>query len=308
MKKTFLILMCFLLVFCSVGCTTNEEKTEGLKIVTTVFPAYDFARQIAGQDAVITMLLPPGSESHFYEPSLNEIAKIEQCDLFIYAGGDIDSWAEEILDSIGKHINTVCMSSLVQTLGLPDSDHAHEHKNQSQYTFDSHVWTSPKNAQIICKKINEALCSLDPKNSHNYTARLNDYNRKLAELDEVFKDISKSAKRRTLVFAERFPFLYFANEYGFDYKAALNGCSSETEPTLSAIADIINTIKSEDIPVVFYIEFSTQSIADMICSETAVQKRLLHSCHNVSADDFNSGETYLTLMQKNAQNIKEALY
>lgn len=302
MKRLFIILLCIVLLFSAVGCTSKNTQDNKLNIVTTVFPAFDFAREIAKDKANLTMLLPPASESHFYEPSLNDIAKIEDCDLFIYAGGDIDSWAEDVIDALGKEINVICMSSLVEPL---HSEHSHEHGGSEGY--DSHVWTSPKNAKIICNKIAENLCSVDTLNATIYSQNLSSYSQQLNSLDAQLTAIAKNKARKTLVFADRFPFAYLTSEYGFDALAAIDGCSSETEPTLTAISNIIDTVNAQNISTVFYIEFSSQKTADIVCSKTNANKKLLHSCHNLSKQELNSGENYISLMQKNIENIKEAL-
>ncbi len=300
MKRFFIVLLCISLLFSAVGCTSENTQNNKLNIVTTVFPAFDFAREIAQDKANITMLLPPGTESHFYEPSLNDIAKIEQCDLFIYAGGDIDGWADDVIGALGKEINVICMSSCVEPL---HTEHIHDHQKGG---YDSHVWTSPKNAKIICEKITECLCSLDTLNSEYYNSRLVYYSAQLDFLDNELKNISETKMQNTLVFADRFPFLYLAKDYGFEHLAAIDGCSSETEPTLTAISTIIDTVNKQNIPTVFYIEFSSQKTADIICSNTGANKKLLHSCHNVSSEEFKS-ETYISLMMQNIKNIKEAL-
>ena len=300
MKRFFIILLCLGLLLGLVGCKNENTEDEKLNIVTTVFPAFDFAREIAGGKANVQMLLPPGTESHFYEPSLSDIAKIEQCDLFIYAGGDIDSWADEVIKALGKEIDVICMSSLVEPL---HAEHGHEHQDGG---YDSHVWTSPKNAKTICEKITERLCSLDTLNSEYYNSRLVYYSAQLDFLDSELKSISETKTCNTLVFADRFPFLYLAKDYGFEYLAAIEGCSSETEPTLTAVSAIIDTVNKQNIKTVFYIEFSSQKTADIVCSKTGANKKLLHSCHNVSSEEFES-ETYVSLMLQNVKNIKEAL-
>ena len=301
MKKLLALILCICLVLSFAGCENKNTENEKLNIVATIFPAFDFAREITGEKANVQMLLPPGTESHFYEPSLSDIAKIEQCDLFIYAGGDIDSWADDVIKALGKEISVICMSSLVKPL---HAEHGHDHQDGG---YDSHVWTSPKNAKTICEKITERLCSLDTLNREYYNSRLVYYSAQLDFLDSELINISENKTRNTLVFADRFPFLYLAEDYGLKYLAAIEGCSSETEPTLTAVSAIIDIVNQQNIKTVFYIEFSSQKTADIICSKTGANKQLLHSCHNVSSEEFES-ETYISLMLQNVKNIKEALY
>lgn len=324
-----------------------------LQIVTTIFPPYDFARNIAGRNADVSMLLKPGTESHSYEPSPSDIIKIMDCDIFIYTGGESDTWVDEILDSISENnrdIRIIKMLDVVDNAveeeivegmqaGLlelnehseeegvasetggsvtesgddnsreqSDSDeHEHETESEHAHEYDEHVWTSPRRAMQIVDAISNAVIELDPDNIDDYQMNTAIYLSLLSDLDQEYREAIESSKRDYIVFGDRFPFRYLADEYGLKYSAAFPGCSSESEPSAKTVAYLIDRVKEEAIPVVFYIEFSNQKIADAIVQETGAKKLLLHSCHNLTSEQMNNGVTYLDLMRDNLENLKEAL-
>lgn len=296
------------------GCNSENTADSGkLSVVTTIFPIYDFARQIAGDNAQITMLLSPGTESHVYEPSPKDIVKIQNCDLFIYIGGESEKWVDDILESLDNDkmnilslIDKVPLINEEITEGM-QTEHEHNYDDGHSTEYDEHIWTSPKNAMIMCKEIRNALINVDTDNKDLYTSNEKAYNAELSLLDSQFMSTVSDGKRKTLVFGDRFPFAYFAKEYGLKYYAAFPGCSGETEPAASTVAFLIDKVKEENIPAIFYIEFSSEKMADTICGETKAKKLLFHSCHNVTKDEFESGITYVELMNKNLTALKEAL-
>lgn len=310
-----------LCVFLLLGCNNinNAQKDNKLSVVTTIFPQYDFVREIAGDNVNLSMLLKPGSESHSYEPTPKDIITIQNCDVFIYVGGEAEKWADDILDSIDtKNIKIVSLMECVDIVeeeivdGMEhehedDINHEDELSHDEEIEYDEHVWTSPKNAIKIANKISEVLSSLDEKNKEKYNKSTKEYITKLEELDSLFKGIINDYSRKTLVFGDRFPFRYFADEYGLDYYAAFPGCSTETEASAATVSFLINKVKDDNIPVVFYIELSNEKMADTICEATGAKKLLLHSCHNITKEDFDKGISYLYLMESNANNLVEAL-
>ncbi|MBE6782591.1 MAG: zinc ABC transporter substrate-binding protein [Ruminococcaceae bacterium] len=278
----FLLVLCILLGGCSTAKTNDK-----LKITTTVFPAYDFLREIAaGVDAELNMLIAPGMEVHGFETTLEDIALVSSSDLFVCVGGEDDEWVENIPETETK---IVTLSSMVGPCE------------------DDHYWTSPKNAITITEKLCENLCDVDPENAATYKENTQKYIEELKKLDSGFAETVKNGKTNTVVFAERFPFYHMANDYGLEYHSAFEGCSTETEAGIKVINQLIETIEKENISVVFTIEFSDNTVADRISSETGAQVLLMHSCHNVTEEEFESGETYLSLMTKNLENLKIAL-
>lgn len=503
MKKSIAILLfvCLSLAVCVPGIAKTESKK--LTIVSTIFPPYDFVRAIAGDNVELTMLLPPGSESHSFEPSPQDIIKIQNCDVFLYIGGETDAWVDRILDSmdttnmtilpllsmvdaveeeivegmehghdhdggdfdpsdvkdrdladfdggwqsiapmvadgsLDAYIDSVAQENGLTTdaaktaqlsvyqsdfdtftvagdtvsiqnatgsysaayayegyaivesdhgasvwyqyavtepvegmpayllfndhgIGADEHDHEEEHEDALAHThlrygdegfdallevegwspffvaadataeetlalltggshshghdeeeeeaeLDEHVWTSPQNAIKIVNVLAETLSGLDPANAAVYSANAAAYTGKLAELDQAFEEVIAGAARTTVVFGDRFPFRYLADAYGLTYYAAFPGCATETEASAATIKFLIDTARAEAVPVVFQIEFSNGKIADVICESTGARKLTLHSCHNLSKKDFESGIGYLELMYQNVESLKEALY
>ncbi|MGN0518403.1 MAG: metal ABC transporter substrate-binding protein [Acutalibacteraceae bacterium] len=312
LTSIFLILSIIFISLSMTACSTGSKDTAdngNLNIVATIFPQYDFVRQIGGDKVNLSMLLPPGSEAHTFDPTVQDIQRIMDADIFIYVGGVSDSWIDDILDAVSTEKTEVI--SLMDITGAVEEEITEgmdaEEENDDEVEYDEHVWTSPKNAIKICDYICEKMCSKDVENASYFKENLNKYVKSLNELDANIRAITENASNKTLIFGDRFPFRYFTDEYGLDYYAAFPGCASDTEPSISTIAFLINKVKEEKIPVVFYIEFSNQSVADTICEGTGAKKLLFHSCHNVSPEDFNAGITYLDLMTRNVENLREAI-
>ncbi len=306
-------------VLCLFGCggpgrTPSGGPSEKLKIVATNFPPFDFARQIAGDLADVSMLLSPGQESHTFEPTPQDIIKIQQADLFIMGGGESDQWAKRLIASSQLDERKIlsmmdCVTALPEeiTEGMQNHEEHAEEDHSEFYEYDEHVWTSPLNAIEICKKIAEKLIDADREHEQVYTENLNRCLAELDELDKCFADVVENGARKTLVFGDRFPFRYFADRYGLSYYAAFPGCSGETEPDAATMKFLIDKVKQENIPVVLHAELSNRKIADAVCEAAGAEARLFHSCHSVTKDEFDRGETYLSLMKNNVAVLKEAL-
>lgn len=299
------------MISCKDRTAEDGGHDERISVVTTIFPQYDFVRQIAGDKADVTMLLKPGAESHSYEPAPKDIVRIQNCDLFIYNGGEGDVWIDSILESTASDVNTIAMMDCVDTLEeeLVEGMEAEEDEecDEDGPELDEHVWTSPENAIKIVSAISESLCEADPDNAELYKENTENYISELELLDEKFENIVSQSSSNTIVFGDRFPFRYFAEEYGLKYYAAFPGCSSESEPGASTISFLIDKISSENIPAVFKIEFSSGQIAETISEATGAEILEFHSCHNVTSDDLKNGETYVSLMNRNADNLSIAL-
>lgn len=503
-SSLFNILLLFFIVNMLSGCaqnkvakvnTTAEVENDKINVVSTIFAPYDFVREIAGEQVETTMLLPPGSESHSYEPTPQDIIKIQNSDIFVYVGGDSDIWVDGILNSMDtSKMKIIKLMDSVETVveelveGMEDDEHDHNHSDTEEFdpnnvkerpmsdfngdwisgiplisdgslndyikdnaiennlsfeeerdsllirwtsdydniniedniltinndsseyeyagyeiiesdngisvwykyqivnstenmpnyitfndhnynseevsdghdeehkeiehfhfkygddsfdtlfdnnnwsTFyfdasfsnseigefmahheesrelDEHVWTSPKNAKLIVQDISDVLCELDTANSKIYRENTVSYITQLDELDKNFQELIDSSVRNTIIFGDRFPFRYFADAYDLNYFAAFPGCSTETEPSAATVAFLIDKINEENIPVVFHIELSNEKMANTISEATGAKVLLLHACHNVTKDEIASGVSYLTLMNQNVSNLKEALY
>jgi zinc transport system substrate-binding protein len=314
LKITLLLSMILSLNIILIGCgNTNKDNSGKLNIVTTIFAPYDFARQIVGDDANITMLMSPGVETHSYEPSPADIIKISECDVFIYVGGENDEWVDGILETIDTEDITIiklldCVDVVEEEIieGM-ESEEKEENHDSSEKEWDEHVWTSPANAIKICKVMEEKFEKLDNSNASDYKTNLDEYVGELNKLDEAFKEIVNNGARKTIIFGDRFPVRYFVEEYGLKYFAAFPGCSSETETSASAIAFLIDKVKDEKIPVVFKIELSTGNIAETISDATGAKVLTFYACHNLTKKEFDSGKTYVDFMWENVSSLREAL-
>lgn len=287
----------------------QKKKTS---VVATGFAPYDFARQIAGDDAEVTMLLSPGEESHTFEPTAADIMKMRQCDVFVYGGGESDEWVNSMLSSIDtEKISVVRMMDVTEKLkeetleGMEQEDETHDHEEDREY--DEHVWTSPINAKKIVSAISSALCSRDSEHRENYESRTAEYLKKLDCLDGEFRALSKKAAGKHFVVGDRFPFKYLADEYSLEFYAAFPGCSAQSDANPATIAFLTEKVKAEQLPVVFKVDLSTGNVANSIAESTGAKVMTLYSCHVISAGDFKNGESYLSLMERNLSALECAI-
>ena len=321
MKKKLSLLVSILLVLALfAGCANSASATQtnssgdGIQIVATIFAPYDFARQItAGTNANVTMLLQPGEEVHSFDPTTQDILRIQNSDLFLYVGGENDTWVDNVLSGLDKSVRTLKLMDCVtlyeeETVeGMQAEEEEPESDASGAPEWDEHVWTAPQNAIAIVASMTDELCRIDPANADAYRANAGAYTEQLTALDNSFRDVVDHAARRTVVFADRFPARYFVEEFGLTYYAAFPGCSADTEPSAATVSALIDRVKAENIPVVFYIELSDQRMADAVCEATGAKKLLFDCCHNVTKAEFESGATYLSLMQANVETLRKAL-
>lgn len=326
MKKAVLYILCAVLLITLFGCaqvnTSSERTGEGLSIVTTIFPPYDFARAITDGKADVTMLIDPGAEVHTFDPTPEDIIKIQNANVFIYIGGENDAWVDQVLESMDTSNKTILrlMDAVTpveeETVEGIQSGHDHAHEDEVEHTheenehhhgYDEHIWTSPKNAMSMIDYIADALGRIDSDNASAYAQNAADYNAQIAQVDEQIQSVVDASSIKLLVVADRFPFRYLADEFGLDYRAAFSGCSSESEVSAGTLAYLIDTVKENGIGYVYYIEFSNKTVAKAVSEQTGAALLLLHSCHNVTKEDFDAGVTYLSLMQGNQENLKKGL-
>lgn len=345
-KKKFLCAAAAtVLACCFTGCGEYKaDSSDRLSVVTTCFPPYDFARAVMGDTADITMLLCPGAEAHSYEPAPLDIAKIQNCDVFVYLGGEGEVWVDRILDSVDtSDMEIICLSDYAEKLpeeyvagASPsghdhnhshaeeemeectdtehdhayeeeETDHDHSHESEDGH-YDEHIWTSPKNAQHCVEGIRDALCTAYSENAELYKENSALYITQLEELHEELEEMTENAPSDLIVIGDRFPFRYLTHDYDLEYFAAFSGCSSESEPGVYTMAFLIDEIIEHETDTVFYLEFSTKKLAEKLCDATGAEMLPLQSCHNVTAEDFEKGTTYIELMRQNINNLREALY
>lgn len=317
------VIICSLFSISGCGKTEKIQKSDGkISIVTTIFPYYDFVRQLAGDKADVRLLLSPGSDPHSYEPTPSDIVAIENCDLFIYNGGESDEWVDGVLSSIeNKNVKVMKMMEYVTLRHEQSMDHNHEHAEHEDMDdndeghdheegeeYDEHIWTSIRNAERMSASIADELISVDSKNSDYYNEKKADYISSLDSLDKKFTEVANNKKRDTLVFGDRFPFLYFVSDYDLGYECAFPGCSHETEPSTAVVSHLIDFTRENNIPVVFYLELSSGKIAQIISEDSSAKTMQFSSCHNVTKEDFENGATYISVMEQNLEALKEALY
>ena len=342
MKRLNVILLVSLLILTTVlsGCTQNtKDKEMRLSVVCTVFPQYDWVRQILGDKAdgvELTLLLANRIDLHSFQPSVDDIVKISGCDLFIYVGGESDGW---VGGALGEAQNkNMIMINLLDALGdaakLEESiegmeedsqnhdhydDHDHDeghraddgeegHAHEAEY--DEHVWLSLKNAKTFCALIADALSSLDANNAGAYQNNLASYTEKLSALDAEYQTVVDAARVKTVLFADRFPFRYLVDEYGISYYAAFAGCSAETEASFATIVFLAQKMDELQLPCVMVTESSDQSIARTIIQNTKARDykiNVLDAMQSVSSNDVRNGTTYLFIMEGNLEVLKDAL-
>ena len=319
MKKiTALLLALFMLVgvLAGYGKQNDTNQTDKLSIVTTIFPEYDWVREILGDkadNAEITMLLDNGVDLHSYQPTADDIVKISDCDLFIYVGGESDEWVEDALRNAAnrnmKVINLLeVLGDSVKTEEIVEGMQEEEHEHEEE--TDEHVWLSLKNAKMLVRVISKALQELDPDNKDIYAANADAYVKKLSALDAEYQAAVDAASNKTILFGDRFPFRYLVDDYGLRYYAAFVGCSAETEAGFETISFLAKRVDEWKLPCVLTIEGARHKIAETIVrNTTAKNQRVLtmDSMQSTTSKDVKNGTTYLSVMEKNLSVLKEAL-
>ncbi|MBQ4556241.1 MAG: zinc ABC transporter substrate-binding protein [Clostridia bacterium] len=309
--KKLLCLFILLTIMLSSCAEYDDGKTS---VVATLFPQYDFAREIAGEYASVELLLDFGADAHSYDPTPADVMKIAKADLFIYTGDDMELWAKKLLESedISKAIESGSLRvldlskhvSLVE-MHAEEHDHAHEHTNECEY--DSHIWTSVENATKICTAILNALCEVDPENEGHYSGNMAGYFVNLYSLKQSIAALKDEARLDEAYFGGSFAFRYMFDEIGIAHHSVFEGCSSHAEASAADIIKISDEIKSSGAAYVFYDSPSEKKIADALAAECGIEVLHLHAIHNITKEEFDSGETYISLMTKNIEALRKAL-
>lgn len=311
LSKIFAIILCavFLLSLCACTGDTNSEDSNKLRVVCTLFVPYDFVREIAGDKVELSLLLPPGMETHSYEPTPADIKTVGKADLLIRVGENMETWSQKLFDTSTGAKNYLDIASEMGLHLAEHEHHDHEHEDEHDHedAADGHIWTDPVYAEGMVRVITAELCRLDEKNADEYKKNCDEYIKELEKLDEEFQSTVSSGKRKTVIFSGRYAFKNFSKRYSLNVISALDACSDNSEPGARTVARITDVVRDENIPVVFYEEMTEPRTARVICSETGCGMLLFHSCQNVSRDEFDSGATYLSLMKQNAENLREAL-
>ena len=332
MKKIITLMLVAVFAVCALsGCGTSKSgedtKDKKIKIVTTIFPEYDWVMQILGDKADkadVTMLLDKGVDLHSYQPSTADIAKISEADVFIYVGGESDEWVEDVLkEAKNKKLKVINLMDIMgdkakeeevkEGMQPEEEEHAEEAKDgkeEEEVEYDEHVWLSLKNAKIFTKKIADVLSEVDKDDAKTYQANYESYAKKLDDLDKKYADAVASAKNKTLVFGDRFPFRYLVNDYGLDYYAAFVGCSAESEASFETVTFLAKKVDELGLSDVLTIEGKNHKIAKTVIENTKEKNQkvlTLDSMQSTTAKDVKDGATYLGIMEKNLEVLKEAL-
>lgn len=327
MKKWISILLIVLLFMSTLaGCGKSAaHNNEKLSIVTTIFPVYDWVMNILGDkagNANVTMLLDKGVDLHSFQPSADDMIQISTCDLFIYVGGESDEWVDDalkevmnkdmivinLLDVLGDAVKE---EEVVEGMEMEDEGHdEHEGNDEDEIAYDEHVWLSLKNAATLVSAIKDTLVKLDAKNADAYSVNATAYMEKLNTLDAKYQSVIAEKKVKTVLFGDRFPFRYLADDYGLDYYAAFAGCSAETEASFETIAFLANKVDKLGLSTVLTLEGTNHKIAETIVSTTKKKTAkilTMDSMQSTTSKDVKNGATYLSIMEKNLEVLKDAL-
>lgn len=320
MKKLFALMLVCLLVCSLSGVSALADSEEPLRIVCTTFPQYDWVRQVLGERAdqvELTLLLDNGMDLHSYQPTAVDIIRISESDLFIYGGGESDRWVDDVL-SAARNPQLVAISLLDSVEareeelveGMQEDDHDHEDEEHEETEYDEHVWLSLRNAEDLTRLIADALCGLDADHAETYAANAEAYCRQLEQLDGEYQAAVEAGSRSVLLFADRFPFRYLADDYGLTYYAAFVGCSAETEASFETIAFLTNKVDELELPAVLTIEGGNREMAETVVSSTKTKDQqilVMDSLQSVTAADIEAGAAYLDIMAANLEVLKIAL-
>lgn len=329
MKKIILMILAVVIVI-GLGILLSSAgkkqplNNQKLEIVASNFASYDFLRAIIGDNDNIelTFLIGPGKDAHSYDPTAQDLITIQKADLFVYVGGEMENWSDKVINSLDNTgTKLICIADDIDTIaekevdGAEEHEHDHEgeegkeHKEHEEGAFDEHIWTSPANAIQMVNTLEKAMEEIDKENASKYKTNAEKYIVQIKKVDSQIQTIVDNKVRDRLVFGDKMPMQYFIDYYHLKVSAAFNGCSTETEPSAKTIAYLESKVKEEKIPVVLYIELNDGKVAKTIANEAgnACQAMQIQTLHNVSLDDFENGETWVSLMTSNIEVLKKAL-
>ena len=307
-KKLLNILTVIVLLFTLVSCKQNTQSDK-IKIVTTIFPAYSFTKEIVGDLCDVEVVLKPGQDSHNYDPSVSTVISIRNADMFIYTCDEMETWATKLISTLNK--NTVVMAGKgIELEVVHEEEHDHDHpkgEHVHEHNFDPHIWTSIRNSIIMVKNIMGAVCGLDPDNSDIYIANGNAYIKKLEAMDQKFIDLFEEHDHMELFFVSPFTLYYFVRDYDLHYHSLYKTCSTEVEVSAADLISFIDLLEEEQAKFIYTKEFMSDTVANKIIDQTGVNLRILHSGHNVTYADYNNNITYLDILEQNYEILKEGV-
>lgn len=308
LKIAFILLVC--IVVTGLSCAKKEEKQPGLKklkVVTTLFPLYDFAKNIGGQYADVSLLLPPGVEPHGFEPRPEDIVRINKAHVFIYTGKHMEPWAEKILKGIdNKGLIVVDSSTGIKYIKEDGHDHKHKH-GKVEHEMDPHIWLDFGNAQKMVDNMLEGFIKADAANADAYRKNAEQYKALLSDLDKKFREGLASCSTKYFIHGGHYAFGYMAKRYGLNYISAYHGFSPDSEPSAKRLAELVKKMKKHNIRHVFYEELISPRVAETIAKETGAKLLQLHAAHNLTKEEWDRGVTFAWLMEQTLSNLKTGL-
>ncbi len=302
------------------GCSENTSVSseDKLTVVTTIFPIYDWTKQLTenSDGTELILLADNGTDMHSFQPSAEDIVQISDCDLFICIGGESDQWTEDVLKNAANtnitvlkllDVPEIAVKTTEHTEGMQETEHEEDDTHEE---YDEHIWLSPKNAKLACAEIAEKLSAINPSDSGTYSENLDAYIQNLDKLDSDYSSVLSESETKTLLFADRFPFRYMTDDYGLDYFAAFDGCSSETQASFETVAFLADKLDELDLSSVMITESSDGKLAQTVISVTEgknIQIFTLNSMQSVSTADIENGTSYLSVMENNLETLRSAL-
>jgi zinc transport system substrate-binding protein len=327
MKKNIAFIVILIMIFTAITAVIinfknpmKNNKGDKIEVIATLFPQYDFAKQIGGDKVNVTLLLPPGTESHTYEPTPQDMIKINESDLFVFTGAEMEPWAENLISGMKKDINVLDLSKTVKLINTEEfeeeheqhhdgdeEEHEHHHEEEHNHAYDPHIWLNPQYAIKMVRSIEDELINIDPQNATYYKNNADNYIKQIEELDLQFDELVNNSNSKKIAFGGAFAYAYFVERYDLDFMSAYDTCGESAEPSTAKLKEVIEYINENNIPVVFYKEYSNGNIAKTISDATGAKMLVFNTVHNVSRDELNNGASYISIMKENLENLKQAL-
>ena len=346
MKKSIAFIICIIVVFAAIFAVIInvknlnwKNKGDKIEVVATLFPQYDFVKQVGGDKVDVKLLLPPGAESHTYEPTPQDMVLINNSDLFIFTGSEMEPWAENLISGMKKDINVLDLSKSVDLINVEEfeeeheggehehhhhdedededaeeqdveehHEHNHEHDEEGHHhTYDPHIWLNPQYAIKMVRSVEQELSKIDPDNADYYKSNADKYISEISALDSEFEEVVANSSNPKLAFGGAFAYAYFVERYDLDFISAYETCGESAEPSTIKVKEVIDYINKNKIPVIFYKEYTTGNVAKTISEATGAKMLVFNTVHNVSKSEMENGATYVSIMRENLENLKQAL-
>lgn len=328
MKKNIAFIVVLILIFTAITAViinvkkpTKNNEGGKIEVIATLFPQYDFAKKIGGDKVNVTLLLPPGTESHTYEPTPQDMIRINNSNLFVFTGEEMEPWANSLISGMKNDINVLDLSKTVKLISTEEFEEEHENdvhehekeehhehnEDEHHHTYDPHIWLNPQYAIKMVESIEAELVAIDPENEEYYRNNANQYIDQIRQLDSEFEQTVNSSSKKKIAFGGAFAYAYFVERYDLDFISAYDTCGESAEPSTAKIKEVIDYINENNINVIFYKEYTTGNIARTISEATGAKMLVFNTVHNVSKDEIENGASYVSIMKQNLENLKQAM-